>query len=271
MEKSPLEFYNDFVEKLLKDFVLSNPRTEQAIMSGMKMIDFSNKDVLDIGCGIGWSSYEFSKRAHSVIGIDLSDKLISVAGGLFEKENLEFKQLDVTEAEIDLGKAFDVVTLLDVFEHIPDLERNKFIKSINKALKSSGLVYLSCPSVYHQAWLRKEQPEGLQPVDEDIDLKILTDFASKLDGGDVMYFSYKSIWRANDYFHAVIQKGPVTFPLSNKEYKLDKSSLRYQRVKALNEKLQIFSSEEMEKLNSRRRKVQRRDFKKKIKDLLRLK
>lgn len=270
MEKTPLEFYNNFVERLLADYLLANLRTEQAISEGLKMIDFSRKNVLDIGCGIGWSSFEFSKRANYVLGIDLSDNLIQLAAGLFKKENLKFEKVDVTKTDLQLKGRFDIVSLLDVFEHIPLAERQKFTRSVNQVLEPSGLVYLTCPSLYHQNWLREQKPEGLQPVDEDVDIQALSDFASELNNGDVVYFAYQSVWRNNDYFHAILQKGPVSFSFSNSGSILERLSSRFQRIKGYNKRHSLFSEEKMKELERKNRHIQQERIKRKIKSLFQI-
>mgnify|MGYP007006687885 CR=1 FL=1 len=67
---------------------------------------------------------------------------------------------------------------------------------------------LPCPSKYHQTWLKNNKPEGLQPVDEDIDNEIILKLANDI-GGEVLYFEYKNIWRNLDYFYTVIEINPI--------------------------------------------------------------
>jgi len=85
-------YYNGFTNKLILDYVHSNPRIEDAIKTSIRLIDFSDCNILDIGCGIGWSSFEFSKRAKFVQGIDISNNLIEIANDLFQKDNLKTHQ-----------------------------------------------------------------------------------------------------------------------------------------------------------------------------------
>ena len=262
------EYYNNYDKKLLVDYMKANPRIEVAIIDALKLLDFSNKKILDIGCGIGWSSHEFSKIAKSVHGVDISPVLTDLARRLFDRSNLEYSTIDITKNQQGLNSNYDIVTLIDVFEHIPSSERLKFYKSINSLLKPSGFVYLTCPSKYHQSWLRHNKPEGLQPVDEDVDISTLNEFCLHLDGSDVIYFKYFSIWESNDYFHAILQKAPVSCRLNNQKSHLESMRNRIRRVKIINEHHQLFSRKEIDILAKDAWKIQYNKFKKRIKKFL---
>lgn len=268
MKDNRKDFYNKFHKKLLRDYLLANPRIEQAISTVISKVGLENLDVLDVGCGLGWSSSEFSKIAANVKAIDLSDNLIEIANEMFQNTNLEYRQSDVTQVGLNYEKKFDLVTMLDVFEHIQASKRLIFIEDINNVLKPGGLVFFSCPSIYHQKFLREHRPEGLQPVDEDIDIEILNDVAKKLDNGDVMYFSYISIWQPNDYFYAILQKSPINFEVKNHDVSIEKLSERFNRVKTWNKDSNCFSGEEIKLLNSEQKRIKKEQLKSKIKKVI---
>ena len=180
--KESLEFYNNFDKKLIDDYVLGNKRIESAIINLCSFIPLSSKNILDVGCGLGWSSYEFSKHLKNsqVLGIDLSNVLVKTASKLFRNSNLSFEVFDVTK---DLPEMkFDAIVMIDVYEHIPIDNRQNFHKSLKKLLNEQGRLILACPSKYHQLWLKKNKPEGLQPVDEDVDNKVITEIAKDIGG-----------------------------------------------------------------------------------------
>lgn len=229
----PLDFYNNFDQKLLKDYVLGNLRIESAIINLSSFIPEESKNILDIGCGIGWSSYEFSKKFKSslVEGIDLSPILIENASKLFKNDNLSFQVFDITKNLPD--NKFDAIVMIDVYEHISISERRKFHDSLKSIIKKQGRIILACPSKFHQLWLKENKPEGLQPVDEDIDFNVINDFAKDI-GGEVIFFQYKRIWRNMDYFYAVIEIEPQyggVRRLSNLPLELESRKSRQSRVK----------------------------------------
>jgi SAM-dependent methyltransferase len=202
--KQVTEFYNNYNDKHIKDYLLENKRLSNAIKNLSTKIPKATQTLLDVGCGIGWSSHEFAKRFSKtkVIGVDLSPKLIGTAKKLFNRNNLEYRVQDVSE---ELPKTnFDVMILIDVYEHISVEQRASFHNFIKDNIADNGKLLLACPSVHHQSWLRKNNPKGLQPIDEDITIAELNKLAEYLQG-ELTYFDYQSIWRNCDYFHAAIQ------------------------------------------------------------------
>src|SRR5208283_5250325 len=109
--------------------------------------------------------------------------------------------------------------------------RNEFEKAISEILNQNGSVFITCPTILHQNYLRANFPKGLQPVDEDITLSIINEFAEMIDG-EVTYFEYKNIWHTNDYFHCLISKGPdYKIKQENSyDFNLEKRSKRAKRV-----------------------------------------
>lgn len=229
------KFYDNFVEKLLTDYLKSNPRVESAITFLIDNLSDWNNNILDIGCGIGWSSYELVVNSQArVTGIDLSPKLIATAKELFKVDGLKFINLDILEQGQDLviDEGYDFIALIDVFEHIPKEKRNEFYNLIQKITVARSKILLTCPSKYHQSYLEKEKPEGLQPVDEVIDLTNLQELANKV-GGEIIYFDYQSIWHYQDYFHCIIEIGADFYNLpstSKKRYKTESLSKRLEKV-----------------------------------------
>ncbi|MFH0942923.1 MAG: class I SAM-dependent methyltransferase [Candidatus Beckwithbacteria bacterium] len=105
-----------------------------------------NKQVLDIGCGLGWGAeYLAKKKAKQVLGIDRSGAAINYAKTNLRLENLRFMQLDVKNIR-KLKTKFDLVLIFDVLEHLPVNNVDCFIKDINLKLKPKGIVMISTPN-----------------------------------------------------------------------------------------------------------------------------
>jgi cyclopropane fatty-acyl-phospholipid synthase-like methyltransferase len=197
-------FYNDFKEKLSEDFFKPNDRMANAIQLAISKIPIQTKSILDLGFGLGWSSFEFARHFPNAMveGYDISDVLTTTASALFNSHNLSFSAMDLTSTFPD--GAYDVVVLLDVFEHIPLVERDNFFANIKSVLSHQGRVIMTCPTTYHQEYLRKNKPEGLQPVDEDVDLTTIGEFA-KNTNTTISHFQLLTIWNKHDYLFAVIE------------------------------------------------------------------
>lgn len=100
--------------------------------------------VLDVGCGDGRFLGLLNDKINRKVGVDLSEKAIQFAKA-FNKDNEEiiFKTTDARFVE----DKFDVVTAIEVLEHIPDNEIASFLKTLEEKAKSGGYVLLSVPTI----------------------------------------------------------------------------------------------------------------------------
>lgn len=203
--KEVLDFYDNFKAKLIQDFIKPNLRIENAIKLALKSIPVKSKSILDLGFGLGWSSYEIARHFPNAVvkAFDISKELTNSAKDLFKVSNLSYNTMDLTQFFPD--GSFDVIILLDVFEHIPISARESFYANIKNTLNKEGRVILTCPTIFHQNYLRENNPEGLQPVDENIDIDVILDFASKTET-NLAHFEYLDIWNSRDYLFAIIER-----------------------------------------------------------------
>lgn len=84
--------------------------------------EFTNKRVLDLGCGFGWHcKYAIENGAKSVIGIDLSEKMLQEAKRINGDESIEYIQMPIED--IDYPKdSFDVVISSLAFHYVKSFE-----------------------------------------------------------------------------------------------------------------------------------------------------
>ena len=188
--------------------------------------------VLDIGCGIGWSSHTLAriKSVESVVAVDLSSQLLEKARLLFSHPKIRYEHLDVTHMEPTAFGKFDAIVMLDVYEHIPEGSRAAFHSALNFLLTPTGFLLLSCPTIDHQTYLREHDPAGLQPVDEDVGLEELTAIAAQLDAR-LDHYRLQSIWSSRDYLHAVVRRNAAMPPISSRQGRGASRWLRKARVK----------------------------------------
>jgi 2-polyprenyl-6-hydroxyphenyl methylase/3-demethylubiquinone-9 3-methyltransferase len=82
----------------------------------------SGKAVLDVGCGGGILAEAMASRGARVTGIDLADKALKVAQ-LHLRESMLSVHYELSSAEEyaqTRAGAFDVVTCMEMLEHVPD-------------------------------------------------------------------------------------------------------------------------------------------------------
>lgn len=101
------------------------------------------KNILDIGCGGGILAEALTLRGANVTGIDMAELSLKVAKMHLHESQLEVDyQLITAEAfaENNAG-AFDVVTCLEMLEHVPDPE--SIVAAAAKLLKPGGHLFFS--------------------------------------------------------------------------------------------------------------------------------
>lgn len=104
--------------------------------------DFTDKDVLDIGCGTGGFLKYVSTMARSVVGIDPNTEncLIATSIGLRAI-------CDYPENVSGMDNSFDVATCFEVIEHLYD--HHGVMSAMSKMLRSGGLAIISTPNAFN--------------------------------------------------------------------------------------------------------------------------
>ncbi|MFZ5556987.1 MAG: bifunctional 2-polyprenyl-6-hydroxyphenol methylase/3-demethylubiquinol 3-O-methyltransferase UbiG [Pseudomonadota bacterium] len=80
------------------------------------------KRVLDVGCGGGILAESMTERGAHVVGIDMGEKPLKVAQlHLLESgRQVDYRHTSVEQIAADGAEAFDVVTCMEMLEHVPD-------------------------------------------------------------------------------------------------------------------------------------------------------
>jgi 2-polyprenyl-6-hydroxyphenyl methylase/3-demethylubiquinone-9 3-methyltransferase len=108
-----------------------------------KRASLSGKTVLDIGCGGGLMAEAMAARGAKVTGIDLSEGALKVAR-LHLKESgrsVDYRNISAEALAAEIPGHFDVITCLEMLEHVPD--PGSVIRSIAIMLKLGGQVVFS--------------------------------------------------------------------------------------------------------------------------------
>ena len=103
--------------------------------------DFKDKRVLDLGCGYGWHCiYAMEHGASSVVGVDISHKMLEVAKEKTHFPQVEYKCCAIEDVEFP-EESFDVILSSLAFHYVADYEI--LVKKIYRILKSGGkLVFI---------------------------------------------------------------------------------------------------------------------------------
>ncbi len=98
--------------------------------------------VLDAACGVGYGADYLSKVAGEVVGVDISQEAIVYAKEHYQRENIQFKRMDVHKLEFP-DKYFDVACSFETLEHLDSPER--YIAEVRQVLKEGGVFIISTP------------------------------------------------------------------------------------------------------------------------------
>ena len=103
----------------------------------------AGKKVLDIGCGGGILCESMAEKSAHVTGLDASKASIQAATdhSKLNDLNIEYNICTVEEYADQAQRQFDVITCMELLEHIPD--QASILNSVSRLLKQGGQLFLS--------------------------------------------------------------------------------------------------------------------------------
>lgn len=125
------------------------------------------KQVVDIGCGGGLLSEAMAARGARVTGIDLAGQSLDVARLHLHESGLEvdYRLVAAEDFAEEQPAAFDVVTCLEMLEHVPDPA--SIVRAAARLLKPGGTLVLSTlnrhPKAFALAIVGAEYVLGMLP------------------------------------------------------------------------------------------------------------
>jgi 2-polyprenyl-6-hydroxyphenyl methylase / 3-demethylubiquinone-9 3-methyltransferase len=103
----------------------------------------TGKRVLDMGCGAGLLAEPLARLGGIVTGVDAAPENIAVAQAHAAQSGLRI-EYRAGEIEAVAGETFDLITCLEVIEHVADPGR--FVAGLAGLLAPGGLIVLSTPN-----------------------------------------------------------------------------------------------------------------------------
>jgi SAM-dependent methyltransferase len=112
------------------------------------------KEVLDLGCNVGYGTHTLSRAATRAVGVDVSEHSVTQARKRYAGEPLQFEVYDGVTLPFE-SASFDVVTSFQVIEHVHDV--GPYLAEIARVLRPDGVAVFTTPN----AGIRLEP--GLKP------------------------------------------------------------------------------------------------------------
>ena len=122
-----------YIKNTLSDYYKINSK-EAKPLRGLR--------ILDIGCGGGLLTEPMARLGGKVVGVDPSEKNISVAKNHLSQTNLNVDYINSTaEQLVEWGEKFDVILNMEVIEHVQNIEI--FISSCQSLLNPGGIMFVA--------------------------------------------------------------------------------------------------------------------------------
>lgn len=109
-----------------------------------RLAGLAGKRVLDVGCGGGILSDAMARRGAEVLGIDLASRALKVAqlhALEAETPRIDYREVPVETLAAEQPAAFDVVTCMEMMEHVPD--PSSVVDACARLLKPGGWAFFS--------------------------------------------------------------------------------------------------------------------------------
>ena len=141
-EINPLRL--NWIEENIKRGYQNNPSNNGTTTKTAEQGLFGKK-VLDIGCGGGILSESMARRGADVTGVDLGTENLKAAAVHAEQSGLEktlrYQHIPVEQLAKTQAGQFDVVTCMEMLEHVPD--PSSIVQACYELLAPGGICVLS--------------------------------------------------------------------------------------------------------------------------------
>ncbi len=193
------DFYEDFSLAVgRRDWLQPNLRHEQLkLLVDDLLAGRSGLRIADIGCGAGVLT-DHLRRYGDPVGVDFSSAAIAAARRLAPDVTFLAGGLDELP-----GDRYDAITLFDVLEHIPAVERPAFIRGLSERLAPDGVLFISTPFPSATRFRRQAGDDTLQVIDEEIELPRL--IAEAADAGlQLLRFEAFDVFGGSPEYQAMV-------------------------------------------------------------------
>ena len=121
--------------------VMKRDLNTMSIYSNLKKEAGKSKDILDLGCGIGYITSFLG-----AVGVDINKSALAFAEKHYPK--IKFMNKTIKNLITDKRK-YSVITCVNLIEHLEDETREEWFKAVPKILKKNGKMLVVYDDMYH--------------------------------------------------------------------------------------------------------------------------
>lgn len=145
---NPYSIFAEVYDSLTEDVEYS--RRADYITALLRKYGTDPEIILDLGCGTGTVTSLLAKKGYSMIGVDMSAEMLSIAADKAENENLDILYLNQPMEEFELyGTVGATISLLDSLNYLTDeSELEDTFRLVHNYLDPGGLFIFDINTAY---------------------------------------------------------------------------------------------------------------------------
>lgn len=136
--------------ELPKDIRKRTAGTSDALLNCLRRICKSEDNILEVGCGRGYTCLKLAPHVKSIFGTDVSDPALTEAIYLLKENHIDNVQVIKVNADELMArfekKSFDKVISIDVYEHLHPEDAIKHLSQVCSILKPNGEYIIITPN-----------------------------------------------------------------------------------------------------------------------------
>lgn len=124
---------------------------------------FAGKQMLEVGCGMGFDTLMWAQHGVNITSIDLSDESVRLAEKNLERKNLSASFINASALDLPFAdEQFDVVYSRGVLHHTGDTPRA--IREVHRVLRPGGSAFI-CHLYRRYSWMYFISKWGREPIE----------------------------------------------------------------------------------------------------------
>lgn len=185
-------------------------QTRKFFWRGLEFIKDYAEDgdrVLDFGCGNGRLLELFSGKKINYTGVDISQKLIDLAGQKYGTENIKFSKISGSDSLAFPNNSFKSVYSIAVFHHLPKAQAVRMAQELGRVTQGGGVVVITVWNLWQKKYGKNILQNWLNKILHKSDLDWNDCFISFKDNEGKIFQRYHHAWRVGELRSVFEQAG----------------------------------------------------------------